>query len=599
MPEISTELHEKERIIRVKKKNGSIYVYKRLMRYNPKKGFEECVKSQLLGKIMPGSDEMVPTRPKRDSKKKADSDSSSAGVTASRKRTGMTDMLEFIGKHSGLDQAVRNALADSDARKLLSIARFWASTHDTLPHFEKWQIMHQTPYPDGISEDVYYKFCQQIGVDETARQRLFHELCRLVGTSPILAFDSTTISTYSRNQTSARYGFNKDNDGLPTLKLVSLFGQENMIPVGFAFQPGDIADCASLQNTLKELDSLGLTSPEIVFDAGFGTKPNITSLLRSHQKFLGLGDLSSKWIHGLLDLTDATEKKNEMFEGIPFGSVSARDRLQRIEATCPFDEHTLASTVSGMMLFSWERQRSRNGREAHTIESKRFRMYVHFFMNTQRRETQVSSLRKRLFNLRELILGGTTQFTEQAQKLIDELLVVKTVKGHKLSVTFNEKAFEKRTRDYGMFALVSNCERDPFEALKHYRMREHIESDFRIEKSNLDAGKPRVWTLESLTGREICRQIALGYEFALQERIRKVQQRVKLMINEEGRTKKDIEKLTKLLTWLNDRSVLGILEWFDCIETTEVQTPVACRRWSTEKTKQDQLFLSLFFDPNL
>lgn len=124
-------------------------------------------------------------------------------------------------------------------------------------------------------------------------------------------------------------------------------------------------------------------------------------------------------------------------------------------------------------------------------------------------------------------------------------------------------------------------------------------ADFRDEKLNLDAAKPRVWTLESLTDREICRQIALGYEFALLERLRKVKERIQAMIQEEGRTKAEVLALIKLRTWLNDRSALGVLEWFDCIETVDVHTPVAQRRWSTEKTKQDERFLKLFFDPEL
>ena len=71
------------------------------------------------------------------------------------------------------------------------------------------------------------------------------------------------------------------------------------------------------------------------------------------------------------------------------------------------------------------------------------------------------------------------------------------------------------------------------------------------------------------------------------------------MIQEKGRTKTDVASLVKLRTWLNNHSALGVLEWFDCIETVNVQSPAAQRRWSTEKTKQDKRFLELFFDPNL
>ncbi len=588
----------KERTIKVRRKSGVIYVYKRHLRYNPKKGFEESLDSELIGKILPGSNDIVPTRPKRDSKRKASDQATAADVSAQRQRTGMTDMLEFIGKQSGLDRAVSNALADSDARKLLSIARFWTSTHDTLPHFEKWQIMHPTPYPDGISEDVYYKFFRDLGSDEGARQRLFLELSRGLGKRPILAFDTTTVSTYSENQTSARFGFNKDHDGLPTIKLVSLFSQEHMRPVGFAFQPGNIPDCISVENAIKQLDALGLAQPLLVFDAGFGIRANVTYLLRKHQKFLGLGDISAKWISSLLDLTDAN-KSGQEFAGIKFGAVCARERLKRIDAMCPYDEHTQAVTVAGMMPFSWERQRARGDRAAHDEEGNSFRLYVHFYVNTQRREADIASLRKRLNDLRELLLAGTVELNQQAQQLVEDFMTVKTVKDRKRNVSFNEDAFQERTKNYGIFALISNEVSDPFEALRTYRLREYVEADFRDEKLYLDGAKPRTWSLESLTGREICRQISLGYEFALLERLRKVKARIQAMIQEKGRTKTDVASLVKLRTWLNNRSALGVLEWFDCIETMNVQSPSAQRRWSTEKTKQDKRFLELFFDPNL
>ena len=198
-----TELDEngfKIRTIRKTMKNGVKYVYRRKMRYNPKKGFEEVVESELIGKILPGEEEIRPTRPKKASKKSADASAAERTIDAERKRTGMMDMLEFVGKTTGIDRAVCNALSSSHAAKLLTIARFWASTHDTLPHLEKWQIMHETPYPEGISEDCYYHFFQDLGRDEASRQRLFAALAALAGNSPTLAFDTTTISTYSENQ---------------------------------------------------------------------------------------------------------------------------------------------------------------------------------------------------------------------------------------------------------------------------------------------------------------------------------------------------------------------------------------------------------------
>ena len=44
--------------------NGTIYVYKRISVYNAEKGYYVSKEQKLIGKKLPGSDEIIPTRPK-------------------------------------------------------------------------------------------------------------------------------------------------------------------------------------------------------------------------------------------------------------------------------------------------------------------------------------------------------------------------------------------------------------------------------------------------------------------------------------------------------------------------------------------------------
>ena len=43
--------------------------------------------------------------------------------------------------------------------------------------------------------------------------------------------------------------------------------------------------------------------------------------------------------------------------------------------------------------------------------------------------------------------------------------------------------------------------------------------------------------------------------------------------------------------WINGQSTQDIFAWFDCVETTEVQTEAGKFRWSTESIRRDELFL--------
>ena len=247
---ITGKTHVGER--REKRPNGDIYVYERVTAYNEKTRKTYTVSQKLKGKIKAGTQEIVPTRPKKPK-------GEGGVVAATRQHTGLTDILEWVGRISGIDDDVRVSFSQGDAEKILSIARYWiGSGGNTLPRLESWQVMHPLPYREEITEDVYGKLFKDVGRDEDGVQMYFSARAERMGDSPVLAFDSTTISTYSENQSEARQGFNKDRDGLNTIKLLTLYSVKSREPMAFAKQPGNIPDVITIENTLTQLKCLNL-----------------------------------------------------------------------------------------------------------------------------------------------------------------------------------------------------------------------------------------------------------------------------------------------------------------------------------------------------
>ena len=80
--------------IRQTQKNGDIYVYERQVIYDPDTKNNTIIKSKLIGKIPKGTDEMVPTRPKRSKEEKEADDHM---IVASRNRVGMMQIIDHIG----------------------------------------------------------------------------------------------------------------------------------------------------------------------------------------------------------------------------------------------------------------------------------------------------------------------------------------------------------------------------------------------------------------------------------------------------------------------------------------------------------------------
>ncbi|TYT73996.1 transposase, partial [Desulfobotulus mexicanus] len=231
---ITGKTHIGER--REKRANGDIYIYERVTAYDEKAKKTYTVSQKLKGKIKQGTQEVVVTRPKKNKGEGGIAD-------ATRQHTGLTDILEWVGKASGIDDDVRASFSEGDAAKILSIARYWiGSGGNTLPRLESWQVMHPLPYREAISEDVYGKLFKDVGRNEEGVQCYFSARAARLAESPVLAFDSTTVSTYSENQSEARQGFNKDGDGLNTIKLLTLYSVKAREPIAFTKQPGNIPD---------------------------------------------------------------------------------------------------------------------------------------------------------------------------------------------------------------------------------------------------------------------------------------------------------------------------------------------------------------------
>ena len=156
----------KTKIIHQPQKNGDIYVLERKTIYDPDKKYNKVLSSKLIGKIPKGEKDPVPTRSKKG--KATKSDRKTEIVSAKCMQVGMKDIIDHIGKVSGIDDAVYSSTDIDTAQKIISLARYLLATNgQSLPGIQNWQFNHPLPYEDGISEDVYHNLFVQVGMDES------------------------------------------------------------------------------------------------------------------------------------------------------------------------------------------------------------------------------------------------------------------------------------------------------------------------------------------------------------------------------------------------------------------------------------------------
>lgn len=552
---------------RIKRKSGITYVYERTTQYNQEKKKTLTIASKLIGKIMPGNPDVVPTRAKKPNGFWL------GGKTAVRKHIGLTDILEWAGRNSLIDQDVRRCFDCGDADKILSIARYWLGTDGTpLTRLEGWQLMHELPYQYGISEDVYGELFKSLGCNEDGIQRYFQARGSRLSGKPAIAYDSTTISTYSCNQKEARQGFNKDHDGLDTIKLLILYSIRDREPIAFAKQPGNVPDVIAISNAIEQLKCFDIEKPRVITDTGYYSEGNVMALCRANMKFLTLIDTD------MLMARDAVD--------------ALRGKLETMSAVCPFDYGVSGASMSLMHTFKWKRQRTRGGKKSGDEEEMIRRLYLHVFKSNDLADKHEAGFRQRLMELKKQVEDGVTEFTEAAQKRIKKYLIQSHQgRGGRLHVTFNEVECAEARKYFGYFVLVSNCAMEVFEALGDYRLREKIEELFKDEKASVDGRRPRLWYPDALRGRLFVQFVALCYRCFIIKKLKTVEEM--LGTDAEHKTEKQLKLEKSLKNWLKQRSLAQIFDWFDCIETTTVRTEAGMRRWTTESVARDRLLLKL------
>ena len=104
-----------------------------------------------------------------------------------------------------------------------------------------------------------------------------------------------------------------------------------------------------------------------------------------------------------------------------------------------------------------------------------------------------------------------------------------------------------------------------------------------------------MWSADALRGRQFVQFVGLCY----MSRFRRMVDGIMEGLGEprDGATRDRLKLEKSLKGWIKARSTQDIFDWFDCVETTEVQTEAGKFRWSTESIRRDELFLELLGVP--
>ena len=234
----------------------------------------------------------------------------------------------------------------------------------------------------------------------------------------------------------------------------------------------------------------------------------------------------------------------------------------------------------------------KSGAEKGSVETFSRRIYLNIYFSLSRHNTDKAEFEADLYEIKSLLESGNPidELSPSAQEKANKYFTLKKW-GNKVTAVPNNKVIQDAHKYHGYFVLVSNKEKNPFKCLEKYRKRETIESFFEAEKQHADGTRARVWDTDTLRGRMFVQFVSLCYYEYFSEEIRKLK---KLLDDEVNKGKLDSSTLKttkKLRSWVHNTPLYLQLQWFDVIESVEISAKLRNRRWNTEMTSCDALYL--------
>ena len=465
------------------KRSGITYAYETTYYWDKEKK-QSRSKRVCIGKVDPATGEIVPTRgraKKGESKPRTSTPVKRGPKSFSETKRlyyGATYLLESFSDEIGLTKDLKQCFPDT-YKKLLSIAFFLIlEDNNPLYRFEKWNLTHKHPYGKDIASPRSSELFASITDDQVMKFLRLQAKRRVE--DEYWAYDSSSISSYSETLKQVQWGKNKEDDKLPQINLLLVFGEKSGLPFYYRKLAGNIPDSKTVKHLLEDLDILGIGKTKFVMDRGFYSEANINGLYREHVKFLVGVKLSLKFIRTNLD---------EVYDDI------------RMFTNYDESINTYGYTVSADWDYTQERPY-----KGDVIKEKR-RIYIHYYYSIDKGADDEQAFDKRIAELHSELLEN--KLVESHKKAYEKFFEVKDTPIRGRQVYYKEDEIKAARRYFGYFALITNEKMDAFTALHLYRMKDIVEKAFGNIKDRLNMRRLLTKSERNLDGKIFTEFIAL------------------------------------------------------------------------------------------
>ncbi|MCX7773041.1 MAG: transposase, partial [Clostridia bacterium] len=214
------------------------------------------------------------------------------------KSCGVTYTVDGLLNELGLIDIMKRKFP-KHADQIIALAEYMLCEGNVMSYYEDW---HDEVYPHGnvrlSSADISRVFQS---IDYKSRMDFFKTWIYARNQSEYIAYDVTSVSSYSKGIEALEWGYNRDKESLPQLNVAMYYGQQSMLPLYYCVYPGSIPDKTHLEYMLRDNELIGFKGTKYVMDRGFFTADNLRFMTEAGARFIISVPNSSLFARELID----------------------------------------------------------------------------------------------------------------------------------------------------------------------------------------------------------------------------------------------------------------------------------------------------------
>lgn len=231
-----------------------------------------------IGKIDPESGMLIPNRNYYEVYAQTD-----RPELQSVKSCGLTYLVDHMLKELKIDKVLKLKFPEL-ADQIIALAEYMLAEGNIMSYYEDWC---EETYPHGntiLNSPQISRVFQ--GIDYKRRMDFFKTWIHARDKQEYIAYDVTSISSYSKGIEHMEWGYNRDKESLPQINLAMYYGEQSLLPLYYSVYPGSIPDKTHLSYMLRDNELIGYKQTRFVLDRGFFSAENIQQLTKAGCRFV-------------------------------------------------------------------------------------------------------------------------------------------------------------------------------------------------------------------------------------------------------------------------------------------------------------------------